>query len=759
MNTGVFDLTGTKRYYLGQSLGKSDFKVSTSIRLSDLLIYPTEEESNRQPYLQDYASPSLEDLHRGGMAFNYDSCHYLADMLKQLDDDGYKQLNDYFYYQNGLLVDAIGKQHPPVIIDTNILLVSDDCDGEKQEKILRACHFPRNKTFLLWRSVAAFLGAKDFLTANGAQDGDNVAVVDEREGHVFVSMLKIKKEKTFLVPCRKSFSHNNNYPVWNYNLKVSVPDNEETKFWKHTYNCPGRWVVPSKNGWKEQDFPVPTVPEYVIPQTVAKTVNFCIAIGNIKVTCQNDIPKYQANREDIATGAGRFAVRQANGLPTYYDQCEPLIFIIQDSTNETIVPIELIKGNELCKGGAKIIGEINKDFYLEQENHSISFLLNVGNVNSQTPLKELIHDFGFESNKIQPLILHPSMIPGQGIAQVEVEAHPLLAENVLLDFLKMHPSNKTIASLEEDIPRSFPIDIPDVEASIGLWDKQSVSTYLDTGIVIDSGMFAKTIWPYSKCKGIERFRRINVFGTNPDNRVPNVGELILQRLFNKIAKDYQNSHFNGKKKNDFIRMAAWTYQKDNPLFASMISDTMERMRLAVHSTRHPFPQEFTLCANMLSHQQQGEFIDCFIKRCIEVIRAVSKKTNSFPEITGVDSWIRAVFGLLMYNSDALKDVSTETCNKCAVLLYIILTCYHRNEKSVQYVKRVISSLLFLLKRRKYDKSFLKDGENKQMIIDECNLIREDLFYQDIHTLCKSLIDFMNGKGTLEGIPAGNDELQ
>lgn len=750
MSTGVFDLTGTKRYYCGHSIDEEDFEISNSIRLRDLLIYPIDPTSNRQPYLQDYVQPSLEDIHQGGMHFSYNTCHFLANILGNLlDNAAYKQLNDYFYYQNGVLQEELNKIAPPISIDNNILLVSDDCDGETQEKILRACHIPRNKVFLLWRSVATFLGVEDFLITHGAQDGNKVAIVDERAGHVYVSILTIMEDDGFLVPCRKSFLNHDNYTVWNFDLHVPIPDDAETEFWKYTHNCYGRWVVPTQNGWRERDFPVPAIPGYIIPLEIANNIDFCIVIGDVNVSNIPNERLFHATGKDIATGAGRFAVRQANGLPTYFDQCEPLIFIVQDTQNETIVPVELIPGNEFCRGGDEIKGDINTNFYLEKANSSVYFLLNVGPVGSQTPLKELTHEFSAETAENQPLRLHPSMIPGQGIARVEVEAHPLLRENVLLDFLKMQLSIKTIASLQEKIPRSFPIDIPEVDADTSLWDRVNISIYLHTGIVNDSGMFAKTRWPNLGCPGIERFKRINVFGTNPQNCVPDVEENILQQLYQKIAQDYNMHHDT----DDYIRLAAWTYQKDNPVFREMIADTMNHMRdKAFHYMAcRPLIQEYTLCANMLSHQQQGEFFNFFNRRADDAFQRAQGN-----HISGVDHWLRALSGILMYNRDTLEDISTEICIDCAQNLSCILSYYRQELKAGQYVKVVITCLLFLLKRRRYDRGFLRDGDDKQNIIDECNNIRDLLFYQNIHPLCEALINFIEGHGTLEGIPAGNN---
>jgi len=85
-------------------------------------------------------------------------------------------------------------------------------------------------------------------------------------------------------------------------------------------------------------------------------------------------------------------------------------------------------------------------------------------------LRELKKDFEKVSKEKQPLVLFPGMIPGQGVAQVIVDAKPLIDREVELDFSKMTEAKKddkpvTMDSLENQIKGSYPIDFPDVEAS------------------------------------------------------------------------------------------------------------------------------------------------------------------------------------------------------------------------------------------------------------------------------------------------------
>ena len=67
-----------------------------------------------------------------------------------------------------------------------IILVPDDYDAEKQENLLRHCGLPRNRTMLLWRSVAICLGAEEELRKRNATAGARIAVVDSQSAPTFL---------------------------------------------------------------------------------------------------------------------------------------------------------------------------------------------------------------------------------------------------------------------------------------------------------------------------------------------------------------------------------------------------------------------------------------------------------------------------------------------------------------------------------------------------------------------------------------------
>lgn len=150
----------------------------------DLLVYSKHE--NAKPFLQNYARPSMEEDLAG------DGYWFLKEILSNRDGE---KLGDYFEQLYALIG---GKRW--------IVLVPDDWDALWQEAVIKAVPLARNNVFLIWRSIAAILGAyKGF---EKPMDGDTVVVIDvQQEGIVGLSklMLTIDNDNTTLIPQRKSY--------------------------------------------------------------------------------------------------------------------------------------------------------------------------------------------------------------------------------------------------------------------------------------------------------------------------------------------------------------------------------------------------------------------------------------------------------------------------------------------------------------------------------------------------------------------------
>lgn len=761
MKINVFDLTGQQCFLSQESQGSDDIKTSNRQALHPLLIYPKEAESNRTPYLQDPQHPELEDFLPQNGYFNYNNSFFLADILAGTLQS--EKLHDFFAYQLGIL-DHYEPSAPTII------LVPDDYNAEKQENLLRHCGLPRNRTMLLWRSVAICLGAEEELRKRNATAGARIAVVDSQSARtVNISILTLQCDQGKLVPARSAFRKRENYPVINQKtrqLTAAATNPEKEEFYRHTWQNSGINFVPDGEGsWEEYLFQPQKQLFLQNPYPGAlQGIDFFIISGKSEIFFLQSLPEaiqiFELGDENFAArGAGRFAVRRENGLPTYFDECETLYFIVQDCKEEKILARPLIQGGELCRGGMRIEGEVNRDFFLEKDKDSISFLMHLGEITQNTPLKELNQSFGRTTSQAQPLTLYPSMIPGQGIAQVQVKASPLLREPIELDFLKMSEAcyfdkrgrkhSKTMAYLQMILPRSFPIDFPDVAASSALYERyceHDVQRFLEGKRMLPGDCFCHTTWPNAGAGGVEAFQRINVFGTQNGKEFPLNNAPLFRQLFFKIAERYKKPR-DEQERRDCIRLAAWTYRCDCEIFRDIIKNSLDKMKLvAAGGNIKPVQQEFTVCANMLSRKQQEEFL-CYFNQHAHA--ALKKSRKGKDEVKGVDWWIRAQLGILIYSNDVLRDIDSAVCEETMGLLLQIWKNYNTHGKTQAYISKVICCMLFLLRRRKYDHDFLRQDTSR--LFADIMSLRENLLYS--FPLALAFFEYMENNGSID-IPMG-----
>lgn len=195
MKSNMFDLTGKECFCCANSKGTDDIQKITPIPLHTLLIYPRIPNTNKSPYLQDPTAPVIEDFYTKDGHFDFSNSIFLSEMLSsEIDNSKREHLRKYFNYQLGILPEFDSSNF-------NIILVPDNYDAEKQEKLLRSCSLPRNNTLLLWRSVAICLGAEDELLAAGVKERDKIAIIDaQSSGTLNISILTMRYDGEKLVP-------------------------------------------------------------------------------------------------------------------------------------------------------------------------------------------------------------------------------------------------------------------------------------------------------------------------------------------------------------------------------------------------------------------------------------------------------------------------------------------------------------------------------------------------------------------------------
>lgn len=771
----VYDLTGRKRIRRYIAHDDTDIKAvdqNNFFDIHDLLIYPREKYSNKSPYCQDYKNPIIEDFEMNDGHFYYDNSYFLDDILHLIeiknDRTAFEDLKKFFDYENQTFeAFTSDKDFPTGETNKNIILVPDHYLPLMQENLLSACGLRRSESLLLWRSVAACLGAEELLKEKGATEGDRVAVLDIQEKEVSVSVLTLKKDQGYLVPKRrfyeeKSKSYPANFPMERFSFRLKndmdewIYDEDLIEFVKHTS---GRFqkeiCVPNKRTGKWQEIKVFTLYNSMAISQRIDADFFIITGDNNRLTFS--IPQMNENNtldertlkspagnryNFISTGAARFCVRKELGKPTYFDECQPLSLIVADKETEEIRPHTLIEGNDECRGGETIEGEAVEDVSILQGSNSGEFYLCLGEPTNFAPLKFLKQQFTEELAEVsQKLIIYPSMIPGQGIAIVDVECNPkkdeapLFESSVRLDWLQMEDSKETIQSLAENTKHSFPPDVPDIEADNEKWRsvKFEVICFIK-GERIDSGVFSKAQWinPYAR-RLKEQLQRKNVFGTAPNRRLPLFEDKeIFDRLFSRIKEEYDRSP-----NDDIIRLAAWTYQRDNPIFNEMKQDVLKEVKRASKYFTTVSPQYFTFIANFLYQEENlTDFFYMFLNR---MNRSLDTPMH----------WCRALGDLLMLNNLMLKNIPTYDCQQCMKLLIQI---YEQNCQRDQLPKPVLKAILFLLRRRRFDKNFCKKNssdEEDRSLYEKLEEIGDDnsLFLTHTSKLRKAVKDYLIGNGS------------
>ncbi len=771
MILNVFDITTKfelRQYNVDLSMSEETINERDKpFPLSRSLIYP-KENVNRTPYIQNCNSPEVSDIICGDHP-DYKNIFLVSEIFKDLDEnknDAANKLKAYFSYQYSDIATNFNLED-----SFNIVLVPDVFSSMTQEYILSSGVFSRENTILLWRSVASVIGI-DF-EKRGAQEGDNILVVDTCCEKCYGTVLTLKKhergKQLKLVPQRKAYIEKNketNYPnVFYFKKQTSIP-NEVYDFFLRTYwgTREQKFYAPINGIWSE--YVSPKIENQVnITSENLKGIKYCVILGETLA----DIP-FSFARERIIVdynctstfdGAAKFYYRKKNELPTYLDQCEALRLVVQNRDMETIDAKTLIEEDDQCVGGEIKKGYVNRECYIEPQNRFAKFFLILGDKDSQ--LKILKQDIGKESTHKQNLTLTSEMIPGQGIAIVQVEAKPLIENSIKLDFLKMENSEKSLVSLQNELKRSFPIDMPLVKADPDLWDrtKQEVLDYLNNNVINKTkSMFSKSQYPYANTTGIERFQRVNVFGNDPEKNKPNTDEKILSRLYLKLHDDY----FNYKPQSDIASIIAWMYINDkDKYFKDIVSDVIEKVEEAANSESPIKKQYLTFCANNLTSKDLlVRYFNACCLRLKKSLRTSSSNKNKSTE------WIRGLAEMLMFNNEMLSifsdDKSLEskpkyTCTDCMWYLIETFDIWVDEKRSVKSFRYVLKAMLFLLKYRKYDKTFIRESDVATLELYYAILASTDTkklkklsCFNGIKDLIGCFRDYINGNGSLDGIP-------
>lgn len=745
----VYDFNSTlccSRYEI--DVEHCDFTLIERKRISDVLIWPDVSKSrNQPPYIQEWQQPVIRDLLGKDGTFSFENCSFLADFW-QMEHQDVKKIEAFF---RSLRYSSYAFDNQ---VDRNVILIPDNFDANLQEKILRTCSLPREATFLLWRSVAACLGNLSLLKQL-PDKCSTIKVIDYQLRYCDESVLNLIHEDNMIVPQRRAYKIGKFYPRHDeYNGQdVFLPSND---FYRHTYY-----------GTTTKDCVVWDAHQ---GQFVKKHF---VTERKIRLLIEGDGSKMEVHRFSPSDGAAIFAARKESGRATYYDECTGLYIVVQDLEKEEIYAKELIAPDSKCPGGKEILGTTNTDCFIDKGTDNVRFRL-ADTQGNDVPLKVLDYTFMTGAMKTrEPLKLHPSMIPGQGIARVRVTGTLQLRTPVDLDLLKMELTNpmETVNSLRRDIKYSYPVDIPAIAADRWLWQdiEGAVRRYMGSRRYRDKTMFSKCRYADPKASGMERLNRINVFGYALNKELPLYSEgFDFDGLFQHMANDYMYCQ---KRKdmdgvNTVLAMISRTYQGNNPIFYPIKRDLLKQVEKASREESGSISTHvMTACANLLrSSDELNQFFRAFLRKAGAVTMGASLEGLIYslrshkllrapifvPEFEGLFHWNRVLAELLIANNEMLSRVSSADCNKCMRYLLTLLASYNYNDHP-RLTYGVLKVCLFLLMRRKYDKLFLSPGseirEQTEEVVAETKKSTDKL----VSTWSDIVLKYVQGKGTLDDL--------
>jgi len=696
----------------------------------DLLIYGRHE--NAKPYLQNYKKPSIEDI-------DSENHYFLRDILKAQDKE---KLRDYFE-----------QLHTQVGGDRWFILVPDDWEPPWQEVVIKSAPLPRNRVFLLWRSVAAVISCVDKLKS--AREGETITVIDiQQTGLVGMSKLTLVSEEKGrrLVPQRKSYVRHK--------------------------GCYSKVLLESRGRVSKRNaFLTGAVPEYTLSsidliklKDFSRDTRHVVFVDNINLLPENIPSGWVVTSEALLEhGTRRFISLRDTGKIAYYDELEALSLIVQTG-DEQIKARELVKANEKSPGGIELPPQpLPQAATLKRHSNYVDLVLCMGDPTPDAPIKIKRHEFSKTLEDDHEIDLVSRVTPGQGMAVVTVMSD-FLREPIELDFLQgMTDKGKggrtlTIATLEDEMERSFPPDSPDVVSDYGLWTNihEDVELYINDEAPPDGKWFAKANWLYPggtslphDANPLERLRRKNVFGNDPKHRTPQQSQEFtlwgkqdesfdFKGLFAKLAKDYEDASHN---QDELARLIAWTYQADYPAFKRIRKQVVKKVLdyATGKSEDAPLFQEMTLCANLCTSPNEWSI-------CLNAIwHRIKNETNN------VSHDFYLLYNLLQFHPTIIRDARSQATNlrideSCWLLVKHFPYWYQRYQYGRATIGYILKSLLYFLRCRRFDgKVFLtkeKDPDHYK-IISAC---LKSPVHPSQEELRRLVIEYLNNKGTIDGLP-------
>lgn len=668
---------------------------------------------NEKPHLQDFGRPNIDPAR---------AWWTLGEILEGVRNSPRgmaerQRLKDYFE-QLAAQVDA----------ERWVVLVPDDWPTSLLEQILVSIPIPRSRVFLLWRSVAACL------PAIGRLEGEKqVAVIDgHADGSVLVSKLELEECEGRLVPRRLAYRRMKGQLFRRFPETVRA---EPSGSWTHPK--PRRTEIP----WDTQ-------------QAIRVFASDC----RCWIETGQTIAPPQATRMldgNVALGGRLFDQLRGQGKVAYFDELEGLYLVVMRKVGyeEIPVPVALVKPNDRFQGGSEYKGPEIRDFTMKAGENSLSIYLVEGEAEPQpnTPLKLTSIDLEHEIQQAERLVITTRMTPGQGLAFCTFRFESgHLPKPVRIDLARMAEpplgEPKTLAEIKEHMPRSFPPDLPLVEASGALFNliRPAVEAYLKGQEVLDGGTFAqaKSKPPPLNPSPIDRLRRINVFGNAPEKRFPiSSRSFDFNALFNKLAHDLVSNTHHLKELGRFTRLIAWTYQTDCPAFA--------RIKARVLKTYESNgwlrgAASYTLLANLCNTVEELTRVFHTVQRVCQDMARRRLPMNSHGK-----NQIRLLYNILQFHPELLASIESPECEQVMTNLQVQYQVQISTPHDSVSINALLRSMLFLLNRRRYDGNFYRVRWTEDSPVE---WLARPFHRTTTEALRKAFVAYACGKGTIGSIP-------
>ena len=673
----------------------------------DIIVIP-KKHPNARPFIQNPHRPSREP----GKNIQ------LEEILKTKDADG---LSSYFHHLYGLLG---GKKW--------VVLVPDHWDAAWLEKIIGArppALFARSDMFLLWRSVAAALGYQ--IKQRELINGESLLVEDGycHDKYNAVTIRFTNAGNGRAVPQRASLRLHGEDAVGG-DVRFIVERNKGDRVGLAKLNRPNSF------GWR------------------------------FGCLCGNDSLLVDGARECLR----RMSLKET----PYFDELDSLALVVTTRDERVEFSKPLVRHTERWPGGKKFITDEKQSVgTLHSGSRNLLLYLAEGQPREDLKLKEWKVDFDIATKDDAEIMCQVEITPGQGLATACFFA-PFLERPKLIDIGSATPSDMTKVRIERELKRHFPPTMPYVESCYMLWEKgmpkrvrgvlrttsDYVKHYLSSGEIPDAGAFALA-QPYwgdvgenkfrrfgevrnfndAENSPIDKFKRENVFGNDKNHRYPVKDPKLWQRLFTQLMEDYRRGH-------RVLRLIAWTYQFDSGYFEEIREELYHRYVIDGGKLK---PEEITFCANTFSA------IDTRAEAILsEVLGRISNHKYDVDEL-------RLAYNLMQFNKDLLRNIPSSLClSALAALLldfnedlFFESTLFGRKLKLPRLQCAALASgylrcMLFVLHKRRYDPGFFTH---------ECEwhpkgLLAKSLAFISVNqeNTRKSLVEYVNGRGTLDGIP-------